>query len=76
MRGVVPHGGCQQPPSALGPLKAFCTTKRVQRYVTDGDWSGESRREGEGTGQPKHLKFGINRILSEDFGKKSHEKGK
>ncbi|XP_021353738.1 H2.0-like homeobox protein isoform X1 [Mizuhopecten yessoensis] len=72
--GVLPPG-CQQSPSALGPLKAFCTTKRVQRYVTDGEdrRTSESRAPGV-TGQSKHLKFGINRILSEDFGRKSSEK--
>ncbi|XP_069119093.1 H2.0-like homeobox protein [Argopecten irradians] len=72
--GVLPPG-CQQSHSALGPLKAFCTTKGVQRFVADADdrRSSETRPPGT-TGQTKHLKFGINRILSEDFGRKSSEK--
>lgn len=51
-----------QVPSALGPLQDFCRTKSVQNIVSHNT---------ERTQTPeteKDLKFGINRILSEEFG--------
>lgn len=59
--------GCRTQ-SALGPLQAFCTSKRVHSFVSDSPRNCEPR-------PPKQLKFGISAILSEEFGKKSNEKG-
>ncbi|VDI33917.1 homeobox protein HLX1 [Mytilus galloprovincialis] len=56
----------QQTPSALGPLQDFCRTKSVENIVSP---INQERLPIIGT--PKDLKFGINRILSEDFGHKS-----
>ncbi|XP_022334146.1 H2.0-like homeobox protein [Crassostrea virginica] len=58
--------GCRTQ-SALGPLQAFCTSKRVHSFVSDSPRNCEPR-------PPKQLKFGISAILSEEFGKKSNEK--
>ena len=64
------------PDSALGPLQAFCTVKRVQNFVAQPSVRPISpvRQDAENN-NVKDLKFGINRILSEEFGKDSHEKG-
>jgi hypothetical protein len=61
--------GCRTQ-SALGPLQAFCTSKRVHSFVSDSLSSRNVEQR-----PSKQLKFGINAILSEDFGKKSPEKG-
>ena len=50
-----------QVPSALGPLQDFCRTKSVQNIVT-------ASHRPQPIETSKNLKFGINRILSEDFG--------
>lgn len=61
--------------SALGPLQAFCTTKNVQNYVSSNKTDSESDCSSNQNGQnSKSLKFGINRILSEEFGKTNSEK--
>lgn len=64
----LPGGAGCRTQSALGPLQAFCTSKRVHSFVSDSPRSSEQR-------PPKQLKFGISAILSEEFGKKSDEKG-
>ncbi|KAK3094031.1 hypothetical protein FSP39_023183 [Pinctada imbricata] len=61
------------PASALGPLQAFCTVKRVQNFVAQPSARPLSSPALDQSGQ-KQLKFGINRILSDEFGKESHEK--
>lgn len=62
--------------SALGPLQAFCTTKNVQNYVSSNKSEDTSNCTSNQNGQnSKSLKFGINRILSEEFGKTNSEKG-
>lgn len=63
----LPDGAGCRTQSALGPLQAFCTSKRVHSFVSDSPRSSEQR-------PPKQLKFGISAILSEEFGKKSDEK--
>lgn len=50
-------------PSALGPLQDFCRTKSVQNIVSHNTERTQTPLERE-----KDLKFGINRILSEEFG--------
>ena len=60
-------------PSALAPLQALCSSDK-KCYS---DRSKDShKRSSENTNSSNHLKFGINRILSEDFGKETTEKGK
>ncbi|XP_061194179.1 H2.0-like homeobox protein [Saccostrea echinata] len=62
--------GCRTQ-SALGPLQAFCTSKSVHSFVSDSLSSRNVEQR-----PPKQLKFGINTILSEDFGKKSEKEDK
>lgn len=59
-------------PSALAPLQALCSTSAVS--FSD-DSSETERRRSEKNSSNSSLKFGINRILSDDFGKEKTEKG-
>ncbi|KAK6182705.1 hypothetical protein SNE40_010328 [Patella caerulea] len=56
------------PPSGLAPLRALCATD-MDVYTSRG-----SQKTDESTTNSKQLKFGISRILSEDFGKEKSEK--
>ena len=74
----VPCGS--QTSSALGPLKAFCATKQVQRLVSSDFSNSKEHNKGHNNNDRRenvlpdtNLKFGINRILSEDFGKTNDE---
>lgn len=58
---------CSQP-SALVPLQALCSAG--VKCFNEGVRGSEKK-----TDTPRNLKFGINRILSEDFGKEKTEKG-
>ena len=59
-------------PSALAPLQALCSAD-VTSYSTPS--RNVQKSHSERTDSNSSLKFGINRILSEDFGKGSTEKG-
>ena len=59
-------------PSALAPLQALCTSG-VQYYSERS--KNSDKGFSENINSSRNLKFGINRILSEDFGKETTEKG-
>lgn len=63
-------------PSALEPLQALCSVGPKGYRSSSPCTLGGSHSTKTSPSPPRDLKFGINKILSEDFGKERGDKGK